>query len=103
MGATNRIQVIGLDGAARTMFGGPADEDGARRRPMGVVQLPEGGTLVAVVVVITFVILNAPEIELDLQVVASPEVTDNEQILATTRIAVSVVVPIDARGTRRDF
>lgn len=47
MGTTNRIQVVATDGTSRLVFGGPAPEDGALVRPMGVVALPEGGYLVA--------------------------------------------------------
>ncbi len=47
MGATNRIQVLALDGSPKSMFGGPDDADGGLVRPMGVVPLPDGGSLVA--------------------------------------------------------
>lgn len=47
MGATNRIQRVGQDGASRLVFGGPLPEDGALVRPMGVVLLPDGEFLVA--------------------------------------------------------
>jgi sugar lactone lactonase YvrE len=47
MGATNRIQVVSIDGTSRLVFGGPAPDEGALVRPMGVMPLPEGGFLVA--------------------------------------------------------
>jgi len=47
MGATNRIQVLALDGTPLELFGGPAPADGGLVRPMGVVPLPDGGTVVA--------------------------------------------------------
>jgi len=47
MGTTNRIQILGIDGSPRSMFGGPEESDGGLARPMGVVTLPDGGCLVA--------------------------------------------------------
>ncbi len=47
MGKTNRIQIVELDGTAVRVFGGPAAQDGGLIRPMGVVALPGGDTLVA--------------------------------------------------------
>jgi sugar lactone lactonase YvrE len=48
MGTTNRIQLVGIDGTSRLVFGGPQPEDGGLTRPMGVLALPDdAGFLVA--------------------------------------------------------